>query len=67
VAEREKTVHLPKNVGVYAQVEGVLGDIKLTGLHREEDHWISDGYGYAKVQIHLDVRGGVGQINLLAD
>ena len=63
----EATVHLPKNVGVYAQVEGVLGDIKLTGLHREEDHWISDGYGYAKVQIHLDVRGGVGQINLLAD
>jgi hypothetical protein len=63
----EATVHLPKNVGVYAQAEGVLGDIKVTGLRREEDHWISDGYGYAKVQIHLDVRGGVGQINLFAD
>jgi hypothetical protein len=63
----EATVHLPKNVGVYAQAEGVLGDIKFTGLRREEDHWISDGYGYAKVQIHLDIRGGVGQINLLAD
>jgi hypothetical protein len=63
----EATVRLPHNVGIYAQAEGALGDIKVTGLRREEDHWISEGYGYAKTQIHLDVRGGVGQINLLAD
>lgn len=63
----EATVHLPHDVGVYAQAEGVLGDIKVIGLRREEDHWISEGYGYAKVQIHLDVRGGVGQINLLRE
>jgi hypothetical protein len=63
----EATVYLPRSVGVYAQAEGVLGDIKVTGLRREDDHWVSEGYGYAKVQIHLDVRGGVGQINLLSD
>ena len=55
------------DVGVYAQAEGALGDIKVTGLRREEDHWISEGYGYAKMRIHLDVRGGVGQINLLVE
>jgi hypothetical protein len=63
----EATIHLPHDVGIYAQAKGGLGDIKVTGLQREEDHWISAGYGYAKVQIHLDVSGGVGQINVLAD
>jgi len=63
----EATIHLPQSAGVYAQAEGVLGDIKVTGLRREDDHWISEGYGYSKVQIHLDVRGGVGQINLLSE
>jgi hypothetical protein len=63
----EATIRLPHDVGIYAQAEGVLGDIKVTGLQREEDHWISEGYGYAKVRIHLDVRGGIGQINVFAD
>jgi len=63
----EATVHLPPNVGVYARAEGGLGEIQVRGLRREGQHWVSEGYDSAKVQIHLDVRGGVGQINLLAE
>jgi len=63
----EATVHLPANVGIYAKAEGGLGEIEVRGLHREGQHWINDAYASSKVQIHLDIRGGVGQINLFAE
>ncbi|PWU12141.1 MAG: hypothetical protein C5B51_01290 [Terriglobia bacterium] len=63
----EATVHLPRNAGVYAKAEGGLGEIKVSGLRKEGQHWISEDYDRAKVQIHLDIKGGVGQINLLVE
>ena len=63
----EATVHLPKDVGVYAKAEGGLGEINVRGLRKEGQHWVSETYDSAKVHIHVDVRGGVGQINLLAE
>ena len=63
----EATVHVPGNVGIYAKAEGGIGEIQVRGLHREGQHWINDAYGSSKVQIHLDIRGGVGQINLFAE
>lgn len=63
----EATVHLPANVGIYAKAEGGIGEIEVRGLRREGQHWVNDAYGTSKVQIHLDIRGGVGQINLFAE
>ncbi len=63
----EATIHLPRAAGLYARAEGGLGDINVSGLRREGQHWVSNDYDTAKVQIHVDVRGGVGQINLLVD
>jgi hypothetical protein len=63
----EATVHLPKDVGVYASGSGGIGDIHTEGLHRQGDHWVNDAYSDAKVRIHVDVHGGIGQINLIAD
>jgi hypothetical protein len=63
----EATVHVPGNVGIYAKAEGGIGEIQVRGLRREGQHWINDAYGSSKVQIHLDIRGGVGQINLFAE
>jgi hypothetical protein len=63
----EATVNLPPKVGIYAKAAGGLGEIKVRGLRAEGDHWVNDVYGKSAVQIRLDVRGGVGQINLIAE
>ena len=62
----EATVYVPQNVGVYAKASGGLGEINAQGLRSENGHWVNDAYEHAKVQIHLDIQGGVGQINLIA-
>ncbi len=62
----EATVYLPPNVGVFAKASGGLGEINVQGLRQESGHWVNDAYETAKVQIHLDIQGGVGAINLIA-
>lgn len=62
----EATVHLPRNVGIYATGSGGIGEIHTEGLRKQGDHWVNDGYDAAKVRIHVDVEGGIGQINLIA-
>lgn len=63
----EATVHLPPDAGIYAIAQGGIGDIKVRGLRQEGRHWVNDLYGSAKTQIRVDVRGGVGAINLFAE
>jgi hypothetical protein len=60
----EATVLLPSEVGVRARAEGGLGKINAEGLQREGDSYVNDAYGDSDVTLEVDVRGGVGQINL---
>jgi hypothetical protein len=62
----EATVYVPQNVGVYAKATGGLGSVNAQGLRSDDGHWVNDAYDHAKVQIHLDIEGGVGSINLIA-
>jgi hypothetical protein len=63
----EATVHLPRDIGIYATGSGGIGEIHTEGLHKQGDHWANDAYNNAKIRIHVDVQGGIGQINLVAD
>jgi hypothetical protein len=63
----EATVHLPRDVGIYASGSGGIGEIHTEGLRKQGDHWVNDAYSEAKVRIHVDVEGGIGQINLIVD
>ncbi len=63
----EATVRLPRDAGVYAKAVGGIGSIRTTGLRKEGDHLVNDAYDRSKASIHLDVQGGIGAINLLAD
>ncbi len=63
----EANVRLPRDVGVSAEARGGIGSIHTEGLRREGAHWINDAYDRAKTTIHLDVQGGIGAINLIAD
>ena len=63
----EATIRLPRDVGIYAKAVGGIGSIHTTGLRREGDHLVNGAYDHSKASIHLDVQGGIGAINLLAD
>jgi hypothetical protein len=60
----EATVMLPSGVGVKAKAEGGLGKINAEGLERVGDSYVNDAYGESDVTLHVDVQGGVGEINL---
>lgn len=64
----EATIYLPKDVGISADVKGGIGSIDVQGLHKDDSgHYVNDAWEKAKVKIHLDVRGGVGEIKLIAE
>lgn len=63
----EATIYLPDKVGVEADASGGIGGIDVRGLEKRGGRYINDAYDNAKVRIHLDVRGGVGAIHLIAE
>jgi hypothetical protein len=63
----EATVYLPRDVGITATAKGGLGDISVTGLHKNRDLYLNDSSETAKVKIRLDIEGGVGTIKLIAE
>ena len=63
----EATVHLPVKAGVYATAEGGIGEIRVRGMHKTADHWLNDAYDSAKVKVRVDVKGGIGRIELIGD
>jgi len=63
----EATVHLPTKAGVYATAAGGIGEIRVRGMHKIEDHWVNDSYDTAKVKVRVDVKGGIGRIELIGD
>jgi N-terminal domain of toast_rack, DUF2154 len=63
----EATVYLPKDVGIAANASGGIGGISVTGLHKSGDRYVNAAYDKAAVRIRLDIQGGVGSINLIAE
>jgi hypothetical protein len=63
----EATVHLPGNVAISATASGGIGDISVKGLEKRDGRWINPRHESAPVTITLDVKGGVGEIHLVAE
>jgi N-terminal domain of toast_rack, DUF2154 len=63
----EATIYLPENVGIDAHVEGGIGDIHAPGLTKRDGRYVNDSYGRAKTTVRLDIRGGIGSINLISN
>jgi len=61
------TVYLPHDVGVIAKAAGGIGSISVRGLEKRGGEYINPAHENAPVTIHLDVHGGVGEINLIAE
>jgi hypothetical protein len=63
----EATIRLPKDVGVYVHASGGIGSVDASGLHQSGDEYTNDAYGKTPATIHLNVEGGIGQINLICE
>jgi hypothetical protein len=63
----EATIRLPANVGVTARGSGGIGSINVRGLKRDGSRWVNEAYETSKVQVRVDVNGGIGSINLIAE
>jgi hypothetical protein len=60
----EATVLLPSEVGVKAKAEGGIGKINAEGLKRVGDSYVNAAYGESDVTLSIEVKGGLGEINL---
>jgi hypothetical protein len=63
----EATIRLPRNFGVIADAKGGIGSIDVKGLTQRGGRYVNDAYQEGKPALRLDVRGGVGSINLIID
>jgi hypothetical protein len=63
----EATVHLSADAAIYAEAHGGIGGIKVRGLQHEDGHWVSPSYDRAENKVRIDINGGIGQINVIAD
>jgi hypothetical protein len=57
-------VQLPRGVGIWAAAHGGIGSINISGLEKHGDHWENDLYGKAKVQVKIEVNGGIGEVRI---
>jgi hypothetical protein len=58
------TLRLPRDVGVRVTVAGGIGAINAPDLRKEGGAYVNDAYGKSPVTLRVDVKGGVGEINL---
>ncbi len=61
----EVTVYLPRDVGIVAEAHGGIGGINARGLDKRDGRYINQAYGHAKTTVRLDIKGGIGAINLV--
>jgi hypothetical protein len=54
-------------VAIDATAEGGIGEVNVRGLEERNGHWVSPSQENSPVKIHVEVKGGVGQIDLVVD
>jgi hypothetical protein len=59
-------VRLPHDVGVRLEAGGVLGQLEILGLRRQDGAYVNDAYGQSDVTLNVDVQGGVGELVIQA-
>jgi hypothetical protein len=62
----QATINLPEGVGIWAEAKGGIGSINVSGLEKRGDHWENDLYDKAKVNVRVQVHGGIGEIRIIA-
>jgi hypothetical protein len=63
----QANIRLPKNVGIVATVTAGVGGVNVRGLEQQGSTWVNAGHAQDPIVVHVDVKGGVGQIELSAE
>ncbi len=62
----QATINLPEGVGIWAEAKGGIGSINVSGLEKRGDHWENGLYDKAKINVRVQVHGGIGEIRIIA-
>jgi hypothetical protein len=62
----QATVYLPSTVAINATATGGIGNIDVSGLENRNGRWINPDAENSPVTIRVDVKGGIGEIRLIA-
>lgn len=60
-------IRLPKNVGVTVDAKGGIGAVTTHGLKKEDGNYVNEAFGHSPHTIHLQVAGGIGNIDLTVE
>lgn len=60
-------IRLPRSVGIVATATHGLGSVNISGLQQQGDTWVNAGHEHDAVVVHLDAKGGVGEIEISAE
>ena len=60
-------IRLPKDVGVRVHASGGIGNVSARGLQRQGDDYVNALFDQSPVSLHIEVSGGVGNIELISE
>jgi hypothetical protein len=60
----QATIYLPSGIGVRIEARSGLGVVNASGLNKDGQIYTNDAYGKSEVTLDIEVKGGVGEINL---
>lgn len=63
----EATVRLPRRARLDVEAHGGIGEISARGLTKVGDRWVNEPSGPVDATLHVNVSGGIGQINLICE
>jgi hypothetical protein len=63
----EATVYLPTMVAVLATAKGGIGNISVEGLEKRGGYWLNPAHENDPIKVRVDVKGGIGEIRLVAE
>ena len=58
------TIRLPKDVGVRVHASDGIGSVSALGFHEANDEYTNDAFGKSPTSIDLNIKGGIGAIDL---
>ena len=61
----EAKVRLPKDIAVTIDAQGGIGGFDTRNLRKEGGRWVNEAFGKAKTTVHLEIRGGIGHIEVI--
>src|SRR4030095_8468605 len=60
-------IRVPRSVAIVATATGGLGSVNVKGLTKRGDSWYNPDHETDPITIRLDVKGGVGEINISSE